>query len=57
MCNPMGQRVGLAGARPRYDEERRSASGNICAPVFDGAALFRIKNREVRFNHLPTESI
>ena len=57
MCNPMGQRIGLAGARSRYDEEGRSARGDVCAAVFDGAALLRIKRGEVRFRHLSTESI
>jgi hypothetical protein len=57
MCNPMGQRIGLAGARSRYDEEGRSARGDVCAAVFDGTALLRIKCGEVRFGHLKSESI
>ena len=56
MCNPMGQRIGLAGARSRYDEEG-SARGDVCAAVFDGTALLRIKCGEVRFGHLKSESI
>jgi hypothetical protein len=48
--DPVGERIGFAGTRARYDEERRSLIAPIAA-VFDGAALLDVECSEVGGGH------
>ena len=50
VCNPVRQRIGLAGTRAGNDQERRRR-GEVGAAEFDGAALLWIEMREVGAGH------
>ena len=47
MRHSVGKRVGFARARPRDDQQRRTAAPRLIAPVFDGKALFGVENVEI----------
>ncbi|BBU63225.1 hypothetical protein MSC49_31600 [Methylosinus sp. C49] len=49
MRDPMGERVGLARARARDDEQRAAGGGRraVSKPVLDGAALFGVELFEI----------
>jgi hypothetical protein len=46
MGDAVGQRIGFAGARAGYDEQR-PAKGNAADAEFNGAALLRIEFAEI----------
>jgi hypothetical protein len=43
MSHPVGERLGLAGARAGGDQQRRRRSGTVADAIFDSVALFRIE--------------